>query len=192
MVSSAASIFQGNPGPSRSTVVPRVTCNHINYAPVGRCTLSHLRSRPVASLALPLPSVAATSAALWPSARFEAQEHVFRIAWSRGQWFECSLGGNTSTLMSCFLASDQKGPVNFLGDEDTSKGVIRLEDAANSNRGQISLKLLALVLDEAGRATQSAASLQSWCGQGGFGLWVELPLEFGCPYRDCITTGKIP
>lgn len=70
---------------------------------------------------------------------------------------------------SYFLTFHKKGETKFSGDEDTGEGVMRREDAASSNGRQISLEVLALVLNKAGQGYW-ISRIPAHLGPGGFGL----------------------
>lgn len=113
---------------------------------MGRCVCSNISGVGLCFQALPHANAAATSTALWPSARFEALEH------SRPYHLVTRAVGLTNFertsvhyVLFC-LNLHQNRDTNLLGDEDTGGGVMRREHAPNSRGCQISLKVLVLVL----------------------------------------------
>lgn len=153
MVSNGASISQGNPGPSRSTVVPGSLAITLAMHPWAVAHVRISQELAFASRALPHANAAATSTALWPSARFEALEHSHPHRLITRAPIIAEFERMPAHHEVFCPIRHQKGEMTFSGDEDMGAGVMRREHSANSRGCQISLRVLALVLSRARQAT---------------------------------------
>lgn len=141
--------LSGESRPVEIISISRVTCNHIIDAPVGRCVCSDISGVGLCFQALPHAIAAATSTALWPSARFEALEHSRPYHLVTRAVNLMNLERTIVHHVFFCLNLHQNRDINPLGDEDMGGGVMRREHAANSRGCQISLEVLVLVLSRA-------------------------------------------